>query len=39
LGKSINSFTQNNEVDIEAIPWLDKNQEQQYLLKKEQREK
>jgi len=33
LGKSISSFTQSS-VDIEAIPWLDKNQELQYSKKK-----
>jgi hypothetical protein len=37
LGKSISSFTQST-LDIESIPWLDKNQELQYGKKKEKRD-
>jgi ATP-dependent RNA helicase DDX55/SPB4 len=37
LGKSFSSFVQ-SEVDIEAIPWLDKNQQMQFQAKQEHRE-
>ena len=33
LGKSIKTFTQST-FDIETIPWLDKNQELQFMKKK-----
>ena len=36
LGKSITSFKQ-FDIDIESIPWLDKNQESQFLAKEEHR--
>ncbi len=38
LGKNIGSFSQ-HEIDIESIPWLDKNQEVQFSYKQEHREK
>lgn len=37
LGKNIQSFEQ-HEIEIDSIPWLDKNQEIQFRLKQEQRD-
>jgi len=37
LGKSIASFKQ-SQIDIESIPWQDKNQESQYMAKQTHRE-
>ena len=37
LGKKITTFTQ-SEVEIESIPWLDKNQRHQYDAKQSVRE-
>lgn len=37
LGRSFSSFVQ-SPIDIDAIPWLDKNQEMQFLAKQDHRE-